>query len=276
MTLAELTAPFERHRIIHYAADGNKVVRHWYEMQHITASAYKGKEEKNEYGDTVFNTFLLFDGVETGLLYEYRMKHPEWYTPEKYLESLKRYGYDTLENFLLGLDRCVEENQHIGNAQIEFVRQFDPARAERYALYREKRLQAQEQRHLEEKAIREAAKQEKEERRKAETLAERAKLFGWADHMTPLRFGRVQAALNALIRVDGKVLSRRDFIINMVHEGWEPERREGVVSYYGSRWAPKESKPKTQYYMRRNQYSYPISKTEYDFALYLTAQSAMA
>lgn len=93
MTLAELDTPFERHRIIHYGRDGNKVVRHWYEMQHIIASLYKGREHTNEYGETVYDTFFLFAGGDSGLLYEHQMKHPEWYTPEKCLESLIRYGY---------------------------------------------------------------------------------------------------------------------------------------------------------------------------------------
>lgn len=270
MTLAELDTPFERHRIIRYGSDGNKVVHHWYEMQHITASLYKGRERTNEYGEAVYDTFLLFAGRDSGLLYEHQMKHPEWYTPEKCLESLIRYGYDTLENFLLGLDRCVEENCHIGNAQIEFVRQFDPQRADRYAQHREKRLKAQEQRHLELLAQRKAEEQEQEERRKAEDLADRAKLLGWADEMTPMKFGRVKTVLDTLTRVDGKIMSRRDFVIRMVQDGWLPSQKDGVVSYYGSRWELKESKPKTEYRLCKGGFLYKISKTEYDFALYLT------
>lgn len=274
MTLAELDTPFERHRIIHYGRDGNKVVHHWYEMQHIIASLYKGREHTNEYGETVYDTFLLFTGGDSGLLYEHQMKHPEWYTPEKCLESLIRYGYDTLENFLLGLDRCVEENRHIGNAQIEFVQQFDCQREDRYRKYWESRLIAEIHQEFEERAKREAEEQEKTERRKAEYLAERAKLLGWADEMAPMKFGRVKAVLDTLTRVDGKIMSRRDFVIRMVQDGWLPKQKDGVVSYYGSRWEPKESKPKTEYRLCKDGFLYKISKTEYDFALYLSEHMA--
>ena len=43
MTLENLTTPFERRRVIEYGADGNKVVRHWYVVQHVVGSIYKSK-----------------------------------------------------------------------------------------------------------------------------------------------------------------------------------------------------------------------------------------
>lgn len=276
MTLAQLPTPFERHRIIHYAADGNKIIRHWYEMQHVTASLYKGREIKNEYGETEYDTFLLFDGAAAGLRFEYRMKHPEWYTVEAYGERLKKIGCDTLERFLLELDRCVTENHHIGNAEITFVRQFDSERAERYAQHRERRLKEQEQRHLKEMARRKAEEQEREERRKAEDLAERAKLLGWADNMTSLKFGRVKLILDALIRVDGKVMTKRDFIIRAVRDGWVPKCEDGITSCHGNRWNQREGKPRAEYRISRERYGYKITKTEYDFALYLTDHAKTA
>ena len=35
MTLNNLMTPFERRRVIEYGKDGNKVVRHWYDVQHV-------------------------------------------------------------------------------------------------------------------------------------------------------------------------------------------------------------------------------------------------
>ena len=273
MTLAELNIPFVRRRIIHYGKDGNKVVRHWYEMQHITGSLYKGRETKNEYGEVEYDVFLLFDGVHDGLIFERRMKHPEWYTIEKYAERMKEHRCDTLENFFVSLDEDMERNVYIGNAIVEFTRQVDPARADRYALYREQRLAAQAEKHREAQAKRDAEQREKEERRRAELEAERAKLLGWADSMTAMQFGRVQSVLNTRIRVDGKVVTKRDFIISSVRDGWEPARKDGVVSYYGSRWDVKQSKPRTEYHLRKDGWSYKITKTEYDFAVYLTAHT---
>lgn len=39
---------------------------------------------------------------------------------------------------------------------------------------------------------------------------------------------------------------------------------------YGSKWEPKQSKPKTEYGLSKDGYIYKVSKTEYDFAVYLT------
>ena len=270
MTLAELNTPFERHRIIHYGKDGNKVVRHWFEMQHIVGPLYKGRETKSEYGGAEYDVFLLFDGVHDGLIFERQTRHPEWYTIEKYADRMKEHRCDTLENFFASLDKDMERNVYIGNAIVEFTRQVDAERADRYALYREQRLAAQVQKHRAMMEQREAEQRAKEERRKAELEAERAKLLGWADDMTAMRFGRVQSVLDTRIRVDGKVVTKREFIIGLLRDGWMPERKDNVVSYYGSRWDRKESKPRTEYRMCKDNLCYTVSKTEHDFAVYLT------
>lgn len=46
MRLNELTTPFERRRVIEYGADGNKVVRHWYEMRHVIGPLYMSRITK--------------------------------------------------------------------------------------------------------------------------------------------------------------------------------------------------------------------------------------
>ena len=80
--------------------------------------------------------------------------------------------------------------------------------------------------------------------------------------------------MNASMRVDGKVITRRQFIIDSINDGWVPQKEEGVTSWYGSRWNPKESKPRTEYQLYKDGYVYKISKTEYDFAVYLTERNA--
>ena len=44
MTLDKITTPFKRRRVIEYGKDGNKVVRHWYEVQHVIGTLYKTKD----------------------------------------------------------------------------------------------------------------------------------------------------------------------------------------------------------------------------------------
>lgn len=272
MTLANLTTPFERRRMIEYGADGCKVVRHWYNVQHVSGPLYKGEDHANEYGEPEFELFIFFPGADTGLLYQ-RMRHPDWFTAEKLMASVEREHFDSLEHMIAEFDSRMENDQFIGNAQIEFIRQFNQQRAARYAQYRleyyARREEKERQKHLAEQA--EEAK--KAAAQKAELAAEKAKYLGWANDMTPLRFGQVTAFMDTRIRVDGAVMTKREFIINSIKDGWIPEKEEGVVSWYGSRWNAKKTKPRTEYRLCKGNCAYKITKTEYDFAMYLTTQN---
>ena len=102
--------------MIEYGVDGNKVVRHWHDVQHIAGPLYKSKEEKNKYGEQEMDLYLFFEGGKDGLLYQYSMRHLEQYTPEKMMEEIERVGYDTLEHFLTTFDQSVVEGKFIGAA----------------------------------------------------------------------------------------------------------------------------------------------------------------
>ena len=64
-TLEQLDTPYERRRVIEYGVDGNKVVRHWHDVQHIAGPLYKSKEEKNKYGEQEMDLYLFFEGGKT-------------------------------------------------------------------------------------------------------------------------------------------------------------------------------------------------------------------
>lgn len=66
-------------------------------------------------------------------------------------------------------------------------------------------------------------------------------------------------------------MTKREFVISRMKDGWTPTKKEGVVSYYGSRWDVKESKPRTEYRLAKENLTYRISKTEFNFASYLAA-----
>lgn len=136
MRLHDLDTPVERHTILHYGADGNKVVRHNYDMQQISGALYKGAEETNEYGEIEYNIFVVFPNVRHGLLYQKKLRDREDLTTEKMEVWAKEYGIDTLENYLEKLDETARDGRFIGRVEIEFVRQFDAERAERYAAAR--------------------------------------------------------------------------------------------------------------------------------------------
>ena len=250
-TLEQLDTPYERRRVIEYGVDGNKVVRHWHDVQHIAGPLYKSKEEKNKYGEQEMDLYLFFEGGKDGLLYQYSMRHLEQYTPEKMMEEIERVGYDTLEHFLTTFDQSVVEGKFIGAAVIEFVRQFDTERGNRYAQHRLDYIARQEEKHRRLAAERAEKAAQKEAQRKAAEQAARAKYLGWADQMT--------------------AMPKREFVISRMKDGWTPTKKEGVVSYYGSRWDVKESKPRTEYRLAKENLTYRISKTEFNFASYLAA-----
>lgn len=270
MTLNELTTPFERRRVIEYGVDGNKVVRHWYEVQHVVGSVYKDEDCKNQWGDAECRLFIFFPGADSGLFIQ-TLRHTENVTVEQLEKDAERVGLDTAERMICMLDGRVANGQFIGNAQIEFVQQFDTAAAARYTQHRADYYARKEEQERQEALARQAKEAEEEAKRLAEIEAEKAKYMGWADNMTALRFGKVKAKLEKLARFDGKVMSYREFIIQTVKDGWMPQKKEGVTSWYG-KWEPKESKPRTEYRLCKGNLCYTVSKTEFDFAEFLVSK----
>lgn len=271
MTLDKLITPFERRKVIEYGADGNKVVRHWYEVQQVDGAIYKTRDLPDEYGAPQFKLCIFFDGIKDGMRWQW-MSHPDWYTVEKIRDAAKRDCVESMTAMLADLFGRIEAGNFIGNAQIEFVRQFDPTAANRFAEHRENYYAQKEEAERRKQAERQAEEDAEKARQQAELDKVKAKYFGWADTMTPVRFGKARAKLEGLIRSDGKIMQLREFIVSLVKDGWTPEKDEGVTTWYGSRWDRKESKPKTVYKLCKNNLCYTVSKTEYDFALYLVGQ----
>lgn len=268
MTLQELMTPFERRRVIEYGKDGNKVVHHWYEVQQVDGAIYKTRDFPDEHGTPQFKLCIFFEGIQNGLRWQW-MSHPGRYTVEQIMDAAKRDCVDSMTTMLADLFGRIEAEKFIGNAQIEFVRQFDPTAADRFAKHREDYYAKKEEDERRRQQECEAEAAAEKARQQAELEAAKAKYLGWADTMSPMRFGKVDGVLGSLVRCDGKVMTRREFVIQAVKDGWTPEQRDGVTSWYGSRWEPKQSKPKTEYCLVKENFSYKVSKTEFDFALYI-------
>ena len=117
MRLNELVTPFERRRVIEYGSDGNKVVRHWYEMQHVIGPLYMSRITKNEYESDMFTLFVFFPGVPNGFTYWEDTWHPEQYTTEHVLRSLKHDGYASQEQLIATLNLHVEKDIFISDAK---------------------------------------------------------------------------------------------------------------------------------------------------------------
>lgn len=268
MTLDKLNTPFERRRVFEYGADGNKVVRHWYEMQNVIGPLYRGKDIEIGHGNVEFDLFIFFPGTETGLYVE-RVGHPERHTVEEMVNSIKRASYDSPFHMVCGFNERMAKGQHIGNAQIAFVRQFDQLAAERFTQYRLERYTRMAERNRQEQLARKAKEEAKKTRHHAELATAKAEYFGWADDMTPFRFGQVSSIMENIVRTDGKLMSTREFVFARVKEGWRPEKEDGVTTWYKRSREWKESKPKTVYRLVKDEELYEVSKTEYDFAMYL-------
>lgn len=268
MTLDQLDTPFERRRVIEYGKDGKKVVRHWYEVQNVIGPLYKSRNTKNQQGETLFTLFIFFPDVENGLLYA-RMSHPDWYTVERMADSIKRDRLDSPFHVFCDLNERMKKNQFIGNAEIEFVRQFDQVAAERYAQYRLDYYARKEEQQRQKQTAQQAEEEQTKAEQQAKLIAIKALYLGWVDNMTPMYFGRVHKKMEQPVRIDGKVMSRRGFVAFCIKSGWTPQKEDGVTTRCGNRWNLKESKPKTVYTLIKGNLCYKICKTEYDFAMYL-------
>ena len=273
MTLDNLVTPFERRRVIEYGRDGQKVVRHWYDVQHVVGSLYRSKEFPNHQGELEFKLFVFFDGKCDGLQFEW-LSHPERYTVEQVADTMRRCQVDSIAHMYIELDDRMKQNKFIGNAQIEFIRQFDSAAADRYAQHREDFYARKAEQERTKALARQAEEDAKRAKEQAELAAEKAKYLGWVDNMTPLRFGQVAALMDSSIRADGKIMTRREFIINCIKDGWKPQKKDGVTSWYKRGGEFKESSPRTEYKLHKEGVVYKISKIEYDFAVYLTEHGA--
>lgn len=268
MTLDKIETPFERRRVIKYGRDGNKVVHRWYNVRHVIGTLYMSEITEDDYRKKIFDLFVFFPDVKYGLYYS-RMANPDWYTPEKLLESLAQMGFEGKDTFVTDLDERMERNIHIGNAMIEFVRQWDSEKADVCAEYRAARLARREEEEHQRRMEEDAAEAKEKAENEAKLKAEKKQYLGWADSMSPMRFGKVDAVLGSLIRCDGKVMTRREFVVQAVKDGWMPKQLDGVTSWYGSKWEPKQSKPRTEYRLVKENLSYKVSKTEFEFAMYL-------
>ena len=85
--------------------------------------------------------------------------------------------------------------------------------------------------------------------------------------MTALKFSKVKSCMEKLVRLDGRVMTKREFVVYLFKNGYAPQLRENVVSW--NKRTGEETKPKTEYRMVNGKFSYLVSKTEYDFAMYI-------
>lgn len=197
---------------------------------------------------------------------------------EQMHKSLQHYNeqMQSYSDFESVISTTINEKGYIKNDVLLLLRLhnfelYKKALQVKTELMEAQRAQEAEDTRIEEEYQKQIEKQKKAEKEnlKAEKLAF---LQGFGAGKTSIQIERLYDILSKKYRYkidnNSKILSRRDFILELLSSGWKPERKEGVVSYYGSKWNRKQSKPKTEYLMGRQNESYTITKVEYDFALY--------
>jgi len=274
MKLSEITTPYEPRKIITFSSDGKKAVQHSTSVQQVKGTLYMTRPHMDSSDGYCYDFCIFFPEYPVGMVMQPFYHDPAEVDVDELCASVAKLGLDSAENFIHELDRRVESGQFISVVQIAMAAQISPEKA---PVYQKARESFYTRRELEE-AERDRIRQEEEQARKAEEAARyqaevdaaRKELLGWGDRMPPLQLFRVQKTLSKVYRYDGVVKSRREFIIDAINEGYKPEARENVTSFYGSKWDPKETKPRTEYrLMDSDGVFYLITKTEYDFALYL-------
>ena len=198
---------------------------------------------------TSLSVFILTDNNQHNML------RPDLGTIEELFADIEQEGLDTPEHYTAYLDRMMEEKRFIGNVPIEFVRQWDPTRAEIYAKYREEYYERKKEKHLELEREREEKRKAELAKREAEDKVARAEYLGWADGMTAMQFGRVSAIMERLFRCDGVVMSRKQFVLRCVRDRWSPKKAEEQASWRRVRLEWVECKPRTEYRLEKDNLS---------------------
>lgn len=92
--------------------------------------------------------------------------------------------------------------------------------------------------------------------------------LGFAEDKKPMQKAKIENSLGVLLRCDGVVMSRKEFVFSRLLDDYNPFYRENDSRYHQRTGEPLDSK--IEYCLRNTDgFSYQISKTEYDFAQYL-------
>ncbi|WP_137743288.1 hypothetical protein [Robertmurraya siralis] len=92
--------------------------------------------------------------------------------------------------------------------------------------------------------------------------------FGFTSNKKPLQTGKIEKSLDQLIRYDGKVITKKEYIYLLLQKGCAPDIEENYT-YYSIRTGD-YTKPKTLYKLTYEDGSYhEINKTLYSYAQYI-------
>ena len=267
--------------IITYKADGNGIKTVKKELLSL-AEVYKDNSIMGLYADATEpenNGIIIYKDFSPCLEVAKVWNDP---TAEQMQKALQNYNgkMETFSDFENSTKINIENGAYIKNDVLYLLKVHGRTETLSKALeVKEGIKQKQIQEEAEKHAKIEAEQRKKEEEARAEAERKKAEkvafLCGHADGKTQIQTERIFDVLSKKYIYDGKLKTRKDFIIDTLSEGGKAEQKDGVISYYGSKWDRKQSKPKTEYrlYTAEGSY-YTITKIEYDFACFMMQKSA--
>ena len=267
--------------IITYKADGNGIKTVKKELLSL-AEVYKDNSIIGLFADATEpenNGIIIYKDFDPCLEVAKVWNIP---TAEQMQKALQNYNtkMETFSDFESMIKKSVAEGQYIKNDALYLLKVHGCTETLSKALevkegIRAKQIQAETEKH----AKFEAEQRKKEEEARAEAEHKKAEkvafLCGYADGKTQIQTERIFNVLSKKYIYNGKLKTRKDFIIDTLSEGGKAEQKDGIISYYGSKWDRKQSKPKTEYrlYTADGSY-YTITKIEFDFACFMMQKSA--
>lgn len=132
MLIGELTAPYKRLPVYNYAGDHTTAVRRMRELQHISGAAYKGRNEKDKYGNVHCKIYAYYPELDAGM-WVYGVGHPDLRRIEEIERSFHKRRLETVEQFIADLEYRLQECMFIGNTEIALARIAAPDRADAFA-----------------------------------------------------------------------------------------------------------------------------------------------
>lgn len=270
MTLYQLTTPDEKKRIIMYANDGNTVVRRSKNCKKVFGDIWRGEIFRNpncNYDSC--ELYLYNENARIGIhVATVNACSEPW-------ELKSRQFPSTKEAVEKSIQYMIEHNMFINLTIIEYLKQAAPDMVDGALQSRGKFLEAKRERE-EQREKEELARREQEEREEAKLKAmederKRKEYKGFLDGKSKMQSGRIVSVLDKNTRVDGKTMSRREFVERKLKEGWIPnaDTIENDVDEFDRKWNIKSGKSKTEYMLRKGNLGYIILKMQYDYATYL-------
>lgn len=272
MNVGIVQTGYEKKQVIEYKNDGNTVVSKKKLVKKVSDTIYVSEPYRIGSIDIYVDLYLFFDSEsKSGLKIETIIA--ENLKTDMVKKSVSREGSPlySVQNFKRFIDERIKNGLHIKMSEIIFICQYFPDCFGSYKKYHSdfmEKIRMESERESEIQKENERKLEAEKKKMKEEELNEKKALYlGFADSMTNIKFGRFHTIMNKKINIDGKIMTRREFVINFIKEGSIPKKSENV-SYYSRNG---KTKPKTVYKLVYNSGCfYEITKSEYEFATFVS------